>query len=135
MIDMNYVFVVDDDQSARHGLVRLLSAAGQNVRNYASLPDFLVALESGMSGCLVLDAKMPGKSGKELLEELKARNADLSIIIISAKDDRATKRKSWEMKAVGFFGKPVDGTALIDAIEWALRSKARHSNHSNMKND
>jgi FixJ family two-component response regulator len=133
MIDMKYVFVVDDDPSARHGLVRLLSAAGQNVRNYASIADFLVALESGMCGCLVLDAEMPGKSGKDLLEELKARNTDLSIIIISAKDDRATKRKSWEMKAVGFFRKPVDGTALIDAIEWALRSKTSNGNQTNVK--
>lgn len=134
MDDINYVFVVDDDASARHGLVRLLSATGQNVRNYASLPDFLVALESGMCGCLVLDAEMPGKLGKELLEELQASNTDLSIIVISAKDDRATKRKSWEMKAVGFFRKPVDGTALVDAIEWVLRSKTRNSNETNVKN-
>ena len=133
MDDMNNVFVVEDDPSARHGLVRLLSAAGHNVRNYDSITDFLAALEPGMCGCLVLDAEMPGKSGKELLAELKARDADLYIIIISAKDDRATKRKSWEMKAVGFFRKPVDGTALIDAIEWALRSKTRNGNHTNMK--
>ena len=133
MDDMNHVFVVDDDPSVRHGLVRLLSAAGHNVRNYASITDFLAALEPGMCGCLVLDAEMPGIVGKELLEELKARNTDLSIIIISAKDDRATKRKSWQMKAEGFFRKPVDGTALIDAIEWALRSKAGNDNKNNVK--
>ena len=133
MDDMNHVFVVDDDPSARHGLVRLLSAAGYNVGNYASIEDFLGSLESSACGCLVLDADVPGTSGKELLDELKARNTDISIIIISAKDDRATKRKSWEMKAGGFFRKPVDGTALIDAIEWALRSKARNGNKTNVK--
>ena len=62
MTDMNYVFVVDDDPSARHGLVRLLSAAGQNVRNYASVIDFLAVLESGMCGCLVLDAEKKTKT-------------------------------------------------------------------------
>ena len=90
-------------------------------------------LESGVCGCLVLDADLPGISGKDLMDELKKRDADLSLIIISAKDDRATKRKSWQMKAEGFFRKPVDGTALIDAIEWALRSKARNGNQNNVK--
>ena len=134
MNDMNHVFVVDDDPSARHGLVRLLSAAGHNVRNYASIEDFLGSLESSACGCLVLDAEMPGIAGKELLDVLRARKTDLSIIIISAKDDRATKRKSWEMKAVGFFRKPVDGTSLIDAIEWALRAKTRNGNNTNVEN-
>lgn len=120
---MNYVFVVDDDSSARHGLVRLLRAAGQHVREYASISDFLAALEPGMTGCLILDAEMSGKSGKDLLEELKVRDTDLCIIVISAEDNRKTKRKFLEMKAVGFFRKPVDGAALIDAIEWALRMK------------
>ena len=133
MNDMIHVFVVDDDPSARHGLVRLLCAAGHNVRNYASMEDFLGSLESSACGCLVLDANLPGTSGKELLAEVEARDADLSIIIISAKDDRATKRKSWEMKAVGFFRKPVDGTALIDAIEWALRAKTRNGDQTNVK--
>jgi FixJ family two-component response regulator len=133
MIDINYVFVVDVDPSARQGLVRLLSAAGQNVRNYASITDFLAALEPGICGCLVLDAEVPGKSGLELLEEIKTRNADLSIIMISAKDDRVTKRRCWEMQAVGFFRKPVDGTALIDAVDWALRAKNNRGNNTNAK--
>ena len=133
MDDMNHVFVVDDDPSVRHGLVRLLSAAGHNVRNYASIEGFLGSLESSAYGCLVMDADLLGTSGKELLDEFKARDANLSIIIISAKDDRATKRKSWQMKAEGFFRKPVDGTALIDAIEWALRSKAGNDNKNNVK--
>jgi FixJ family two-component response regulator len=127
MIDINYVFVVDVDPSARQGLVRLLSAAGQNVRNYASITDFLAALEPGICGCLVLDAEVPGK------EEIKTRNADLSIIMISAKDDRVTKRRCWEMQAVGFFRKPVDGTALIDAVDWALRAKNNRGNNTNAK--
>ncbi|MBE9519135.1 MAG: response regulator [Bacteroidetes bacterium] len=133
MNNMYHVFIVDHDPSSRHGLVRLLGAAGHNVRNYATVEDFLGSLESSVCGCLVLDADMPGKSGKELLDELNARNTDLSIIIISATDERATKRKSWEMKAEGFFRKPVDGTALIDAIEWALRSKTKNGNNTNVK--
>ena len=95
---MDPVFVVENDRSSRHALVRLLNAAGNNVRNFASIEDFLCSLEPSPCGCLVLDADVPGTSGQELL-------------------------------AKGFFRKPVDGTALIDAIEWALRSKNRNGNH------
>lgn len=130
---MNYVFVVDDDPSVRHGIVRLLRAAGQNVRDYASISDFLDALEPGMTGCLVLDAEMSGKSGKEMLEELKVRDTDLSIIIISNTENRKTKREFLNMKAVGFFRKPVDGTALIDAIDWSLRRNNGYANNNDVK--
>ena len=131
----NTVFVVDHDPSARNGLVRLLSAAGYNVRSYASIKDFLGSLESSVSGCLVLDADVPGTSDNKLLDKLKALNANLSIIIISAQNDRATKGKLWLKNAEGFFRKPIDGTALIDAIEWTLRSKTRESNNESMKNN
>jgi len=46
----------------------------------------------------------------------------MSIIIVRASDDQTTRRIAQGMKAVGFFSKPVDGTALLNAIEWALRS-------------
>ena len=55
--------------------------------------------------------------------ELKARGLDLPIIVVTADDDPETRRKARRMKAAGFFRKPVDGTALLDAIEWALRSR------------
>ena len=132
---MGRVFVVENDPSSRNALVRLLSAAGHNVRNFALMEDFLCSLEPGVCGCLILDADMPGTSDQDLLVELKAREAIISIIIISSKDDLASKRKSWNMKAEGFFRKPVDGTALIDAIEWALRSKKVNGNHSKLENN
>ena len=54
MDSTNQIFLVDNDQLARLGLMRLISAAGHNVRNYASIKDFLGSLESSVSGCLVL---------------------------------------------------------------------------------
>ena len=135
MNNINQVFVVDNDPSARNGLVRLLSTTGYNVSSYASTKDFLGSLESNVIGCLVLDADTPGLSGIELLNQLKAFNADLSIIIISSNNDRAIQGKSWQKKADAFFRKPVDGTALIDSIEWALRSKSMNDNNSNVKTE
>jgi len=115
------IYVVDDDPSARKGLTRLLRTAGHDVRDFASATEFLDALDPEISGCLVLDARMPGLSGEELHAELQARDVHLPIIVVTADDDPATRQSAQKMKAVSFFRKPVDGTALLDTIEWILR--------------
>ena len=122
MTNDNCIFLVDDDSSARKGLARLLRAAGYDVRDFASANDFLDALSSEASGCLVLDARMSGISNEEVLEELEARNIHLPIIVVTGDDDSETRRKAQKMKAAGFFRKPVDGPALLDAINWALQT-------------
>ena len=122
MTNDNCIFLVDDDSSARKGLARLLRAAGYDVRDFASAKDFLDALGSETSGCLVLDARMSGISNEEVLEKLKARNIHLPIIVVTGDDDSETRRKAQKMKAAGFFRKPVDGPALLDAINWALQT-------------
>ena len=66
---------------------------------------------------------MPGLSGEELQAELKALGVHLPIIVVTADDDLETRNRAQKMGAAGFFRKPVDGTALLDAIAWALRSE------------
>jgi len=122
MTNDNCIFLVDDDSSARKGLARLLRAAGYDVRDFASAKDFLDVLSSEASGCLVLDARMSGISNEEVLEELEARHIHLPIIVVTGDDDSETRRKAQKMKAAGFFRKPVDGPALLDAINWALQT-------------
>ena len=132
MKNEHYVFIVDDDLSARRGIARLLRAAGHNVQEYVSANEFMDIITKDDSGCLVLDARMPGMSGDELNAELIRRGIDLSIIVVTGDDDPEMKREADKMKAVGFFRKPVDGTALLDAVDWALRSKLNNNNHANM---
>ena len=67
MTDHKCLFLVDDDSSARIGLARLLRKAGHDVRDFASPNDFLDEFESDMSGCLVLDARMPGMNRKRII--------------------------------------------------------------------
>ena len=122
MIHGKRVFVVDDDTSARQGLALLLRTAGYDVSVFASADEFVDALGQETSGCLVLDARMPGMSCEEMLTELKELRLDLPIIFVTADDDPETKRRAQKMNAAGFFRKPVDSTALFDAIEWATRS-------------
>jgi FixJ family two-component response regulator len=115
------VFVVDDDPSARNGLARLLRTAGHVVRDFASADEFLESLDPEMRGCLVLDTKMRGISMADLHLELQKHGSRLRVIIVTADDDSETRAQARRMNAEGFFRKPVDATALLDAIAWALR--------------
>ena len=114
------IYLVDDDASARKGMARYLSVAGHEVQTYESAMDFVEHMVPGENVCLVLDARMPGKSATQLQAELPDKFRNLPIIIVSADDGPETRRKALELNAVSFFRKPVDGAALLDAIEWAL---------------
>jgi len=102
MIKPRLVFVVDDDQSARSGIARLLRTAGHDVRAFASAEEFLDDLDPETFGCLVLDVRMPGMSGEELQAELKALGVRLPTIVISADDDSDTRRAAHRMNAAAF---------------------------------
>ena len=129
MKDKHDVYVVDDDESARIGLSRLLRAAGYHVHSFASAAKFLEAVSHEKAGCIVLDARMPGQSGLELAEIFRERYQNIPIIFVTADEDPETKRKAEQMKAAGFFRKPVDGKALVDAIAWVLKSGHKDNSH------
>ena len=135
MMKPRVVFVVDDDESARSGIARLLRTAGHDVRAFDSAEEFLDAYDPETFGCMVLDARMPGMSGEELHAELKARGVHLPIIAISADDDPETRRAAHRMNAAAFFRKPVDGSALLDAIEWAVRWNLSNGSAEEIEND
>jgi FixJ family two-component response regulator len=117
-----HVFVIDDDKSARTGLARLVGAAGYDVSTYASANAFLATLHPKITGCVILDSRMPLVSGEELAAKLTKYGQRLAIIFVTADDDTEVKRKAKKMGAAGFFRKPVDGTALLDAINWSFHS-------------
>jgi FixJ family two-component response regulator len=135
MMKPRVVFVVDDDESARSGIARLLRTAGHDVRAFDSAEEFLDAYDPETFGCMVLDARMPGMSGEELHAELKARGVQLPIIVVSADDDPETRRAAHRMNAAAFFRKPVDGSALLDAIEWAVRWNLANGSAEEIEND
>jgi len=115
--------------SVRKGLSRLLLAAGYNLRVFSCAEDFLYALESEMLGCVILDLRMPGMSIEELVVKMKDQGISLKIIILTADDNQDTRRIAKDIGAVGFFRKPVDGYALIDAINWSLKTTNKKNNH------
>lgn len=125
MNNIIHIMVIDNDPSVRKGFVCLLSKAGYKVSQFTSLNDFMDAIKPGLSGCIVMDSGIPGLSEKDIQSELKKHGLLLPIIIISADDDSKIRKRAHEMKAAGFFRKPIDGVALIDAIDWAIQAEKR----------
>lgn len=99
---------------------RLLHAAGYSVTPCESARIFLDHVTTETQGCILLDARMPGMSGENLYDELQKRGVHMPVIFVTADDDLETRQKAQNMKAAAFFRKPVDGTALLDAVRWAM---------------
>jgi FixJ family two-component response regulator len=114
------VHVVDDDESMRTALSRLLRNAGYVVQTYASAGDFLVADSAVLPGCMILDVELPGPSGLELQHALQRRENSLPIVFISAYQDIPKTVLAIKAGASDFLIKPIDTQALLAAIESAL---------------
>jgi len=123
MANSEVIYLIDDDPSARKGLSRLLSVAGHEVKEFLSGDEFLAVAKPDMTGCIILGARMPGLSIEELHSELILRHISLLLIFVTADCDPKIKEIAMQVNAVGFFRKPVDGTALLDAIDWALSNE------------
>ena len=117
------IYLVDDDASARKGLTRLLFAAGYEVHAYASSVELLKSPVSDKNACLILDARMPRLSGVDLQAELATKGVKLPVIFVTADDNKQLRKQARKVKALGFFRKPVDGPALLDAVAWALETQ------------
>ena len=100
-------------------------AADYKVIAYASSDEFLKSPISDKNACLILDARMPGLSGTELQAGLAEKGVKLPVIFVTADDKEETRKKARVFKAAGFFRKPVDGHALLDAIAWALEMQGQ----------
>jgi FixJ family two-component response regulator len=119
------VRVVDDDDSVRSGVVRLLRAAGYEAVGYRSAGDFLLD-DPGRNapGCIVLDVRMPGPSGLELQEALAQRGVTLPIVFLTGHGDIPMSVRAMKAGAIDFLTKPVSRTALLGAVRIALARDA-----------
>lgn len=120
------VHVVDDDESFRTAIMRLLHTAGYQVRGYANCGEFLLAQPVSDSGCLVLDIRMPGPSGLDLQEALNRQGNTLPIIFLTGYGDIPTTVNAMKAGAVDFLTKPVQREDFLAAIETALTQNHRN---------
>jgi FixJ family two-component response regulator len=114
------VYVVDDDESVRRALRRLLHSWGLRATTFASATEFLDSGPCEEDACLIADIRMPGLGGLDLQRELLAKGSTIPVIFITAFDTAETRKQARALGAAGYFRKPVDDQALLDAIRWAL---------------
>jgi FixJ family two-component response regulator len=120
------VFVVDDDASVRRAIQRLIESVGLHVESFGSAKEFLQANRSDVPSCLVLDIRLPGKSGLELQRELAEANIRIPIIFITSHGDVPMTVRAMKAGAVEFLTKPFRDQDLLDAVQLALeRDRAR----------
>jgi FixJ family two-component response regulator len=118
------IHVIDDDDSLRTAVERLLQAAGYRVRTYASAGEFLLDPPGDALGCLLLDVRMPGPSGLELQEALTRQGINLPVIFLSAHGDLPTGVRAMKAGALDFLTKPVERETLLAAVGRALEVHA-----------
>lgn len=114
------IHVVDDDESLRTAVLRLLSAAGFEACGYASTGDFLLHPLPERPGCLLLDVRMPGPSGLDLQAALKRQGIMLPVIFLTGHADVSSSVRAMKAGAVDFLTKPVKRDILLDALRRAL---------------
>lgn len=120
------VFVVDDDESVRGSLKRLIRSMGLAVETFASAEDFLSSPDAAAADCLILDIRMPGMSGLDLQQRLVQSGSQIPIIFISAHDDQEARSRAMKAGAIAFLQKPFEEEDLLEALCAALwRRRAR----------
>jgi FixJ family two-component response regulator len=119
------VFVVDDDDSVRRALERVIGSVGVEVCSFAAPAAFLAHPLPERPACLVLDLRLPGASGLAVQERLAAAGADIPIVFLTGHADVTTSVQAMKAGAVDFLQKPVDDQRIIDAVQGALAGAAR----------
>ena len=114
------VLVVDDDASVREALSDLFQSVGLMVEVYASAQEFLKNERPEGPGCLVLDVRLPGKSGLDFQQELSAANINLPIVFLTGHGDIPMSVRAMKAGAVEFLTKPFREQDLLDAVQTAI---------------
>ena len=114
------ISVVDDDESVRRSLHRLLKSLGFNVRTYPSALDFLDRGALHDHGCVLVDVRMPEMDGLELQKRLSESGVSLPVIFMTAYEDHGVRAQAMQAGALAFLQKPFSDPSLMDAICCAL---------------
>ena len=118
--DTRVVSIVDDDASLRRSLRNLLTSVGFRVETFASADDFLGSVQRETTACLVLDLRMAGMNGLDLLRHLAVTDSRIPVVILTAHGDDEARQRALEAGAVAFLGKPFRADDLLGAVRTAL---------------
>src|SRR5262245_21262015 len=115
------VCIIDDDESVRTSISRLLQTVGLRSQTFATVPDFQSWLPKGFVGCLILDVRMPGPSGLDLQHNLAASGESIPVIFVTGYADVALAVRAMKEGAQEVLTKPYDQQLLLDAVHRALK--------------
>ena len=116
------ISIIDDDDSVRESLRRLMRSVGFAVNVFASAEEFLDSDRLRYTGCLILDVRLPGMNGLELQRHLATSHSEIPIIFITSYEDDEVRARALNAGAVDYFLKPFNDDDLLDAIDAALKS-------------
>jgi len=117
------VYIVDDEPSICTAYARLVRSAKMQPRTFASVEDFLRSDFTDENACVISDIQMPGTNGLDLPSLLARAGHRVPVIFVTAHDTPETRCRAQSAGAAGYFRKPVDDQALLDAIAWAISGK------------
>jgi FixJ family two-component response regulator len=121
------ISIVDDDESVRNSLKRLMKSMGFEAESYPSAQEFLQRGPLHSYGCAIVDVRMPGMNGPDLQKVLSDSGILLPVIFITAYDDPHARVQAMNAGAVAFFQKPLNDLSLKDAIDTALKRSGRQT--------
>lgn len=115
------VQLVDDDAAVRDALALLIGTVGLRVQAWADPLRFLEELDREAIGAIVLDVRMPGLGGLQVLERLRAGGVDQPVLMLTGHGTVEMCRRAFKGGAAEFLEKPVDDEALLEALQTAVR--------------
>ena len=122
--DRTLVAVVDDEESVRKALGRLIRSAGYSVEMFGSGVEFMQSLKRTRPDCVVMDLRMPVLSGFDVQAALQRSGVTVPLVIITGDDAPDSRERALRGGAGAFLRKPVDDALLIEAIQNAVRDPA-----------
>lgn len=121
------VHVIDDDDSFRRSMLRILHASGYTAVGYGCAGEFLLALHGEAAGCILLDISMPGPSGIDLLHGLMQRGSTPPVLFVTARDDVMTSVDAMKQGAFDYIVKPASAERVLAVVARALQVDARRT--------
>lgn len=115
-----HIYLIDDDEGVRAALAALLTTMGWEVKAFSDGQTFLDTLTVTQPSCVLLDIRMPGKSGMTILEAIQSRDSSLPVIIMTGHGNVELCRRAFKGGALEFLTKPIDADVLIETVSMAL---------------
>ena len=114
------IAIVDDDESAREGLTRLMSSLGYDAVPYSSGDEFMRSAERGRTACLITDVNMTGMTGPQLHERLIKAGDRVPTIFVTAYPDDAVRKNAAKAGVCCYLTKPIREEELLECVRTAL---------------